>query len=58
MSNFTCEVCGAPILEDATGHYISECPHYPMEKLKRLAIKRHGLLKVVNYSIEEGGGHD
>jgi len=30
MSNFTCEVCGAPIIDSPLG-YITECIHYPLD---------------------------
>jgi len=35
MSNFNCEKCGLPILEDDNGVYITECEHYPLEELKK-----------------------
>jgi len=33
MSNFNCDICGLPILEDKKGNYITGCKHYPLEIL-------------------------
>ena len=35
MSNFNCNICGSPIIEDENGEYITGCKHYPIEKLNR-----------------------
>jgi len=35
MSNFYCDKCGCPILEDEHGDYVTGCPHYPLESLLR-----------------------
>jgi hypothetical protein len=35
MSNFNCEKCGLPILEDENGSYYTACPHYPVEELSK-----------------------
>lgn len=32
MSHFICEYCGAEILEGSDGYYITECPHFKLEK--------------------------
>ena len=32
MSNITCEQCGAAIIEDVNGNYITACEHYPFER--------------------------
>jgi|SRR5580765_2546198 len=32
MSNFNCQKCGKPILEDEGGKYITGCEHYPAEQ--------------------------
>lgn len=34
MSNFNCDVCGLPIIENNKGEYITGCSHYPVEKLR------------------------
>ena len=31
MSNFICEICGCPILEDEGGFYVTQCTHYPLD---------------------------
>lgn len=31
MSSFICEHCGAEIKESESGHYVTECEHYPFE---------------------------
>lgn len=33
MSNFNCEICGLPILENENGQYYTGCSHYPIECL-------------------------
>lgn len=35
MSNFTCEKCGTPILENENGVYTTQCEHYPSNKVKK-----------------------
>lgn len=35
MSNFNCDICGLPIIENESGEYITGCNHYPIEKLKQ-----------------------
>ncbi len=35
MSNFNCDICGLPILENEDGEYITGCSHYPIEKLEQ-----------------------
>ena len=35
MSNFNCDKCGVPILEDESGDYYTGCSHYPLEKLQQ-----------------------
>lgn len=43
MSHFICEYCGTEILEDKDGYYITECPHFKLEK--RTQKKRKNLMK-------------
>lgn len=33
MSNFTCQHCGTDIIDSPGGPYITECEHYPIEKV-------------------------
>jgi len=33
MSNFNCDICGSPIVENQNGEYITGCRHYPIEEL-------------------------
>jgi hypothetical protein len=33
MSNFNCDECGLPIIENQYGVYITGCKHYPIEVL-------------------------
>lgn len=35
MSNFDCEVCGLPIIENEYGEYVTACNHYPMRELQK-----------------------
>lgn len=35
MSDFNCETCGLPILENEKGVYITACKHYPLEELTK-----------------------
>jgi len=47
MSSFECEHCKAQILDTPHG-YITECEHYPMEKLKpQPRNKRSDFLRVL-----------
>lgn len=34
MSNFNCDICGLPIIENECGEYVTACSHYPMEELR------------------------
>ncbi len=36
MSSFYCGKCGKKILKGEGGEYITECKHYPKEKLNQL----------------------
>ena len=31
MSNFNCDICGLPIIENDNGVYITACEHYPLD---------------------------
>ena len=36
MSSFKCEHCGT-VIADSDHGYITECPHYPFDKVRKLA---------------------
>lgn len=43
MSSFKCEICHKDIIDTAKG-YVTECPHYPIEKIKnklRTMVKKY-----------------
>lgn len=35
MSNFFCEKCGASIVEDENGNYVTKCEHYPLTNKRK-----------------------
>lgn len=35
MSNFKCLTCGASIIEDEKGIYVTECKHHPLEETNK-----------------------
>ena len=47
MSNFSCDKCGLPILEDENGDYCTGCLHYPLEELRAFNKKT----KYVDYTV-------
>ena len=47
MSGFNCEHCNTPIIDSDHG-YITECEHYPLEKLKpHPRNKRYDFMRVL-----------
>ena len=38
MSNFYCMECGASILENEDGVYITGCEHFPVDKVKQFQL--------------------
>jgi hypothetical protein len=38
MGNYNCEICGTAIIEGRSGHYITECEHYPLKKFENKTI--------------------
>lgn len=40
MSNFFCNICNTPILENKNGEYYTECKHYPKRLNMSIVIKK------------------
>ena len=56
MSNFRCEVCNTDILEGPGGHYVTGCPHYPLEKYREVHFGERGFgrtTRMLNEALDE-----
>lgn len=54
MSNFRCEVCNTDILEGPGGHYVTGCPHYPLETRIKPENKRETMNNLMLETVKTG----
>lgn len=54
MSSFICEQCGAQIIEDENGNYITGCEHYPLptERVGALALEHWRWISQLLFTME------
>lgn len=52
MSNFYCDKCGMPILEDEHGDYFTGCSHYPLTELSKFN-KKDRVTEITSFRIPE-----
>lgn len=50
MSNFNCEQCGCPIIEE-DGKYITACKHYPFDILNKEDLTQTIQFNLLNLEV-------